>query len=127
MFLKYHRFVPSILWMCTIYYFSSNPTDSVQLSSGSRFVFFKTLHLLFYAILFLSYRYAGLSSIKSLFFVVLYGISDEYHQSFTPGRSPKATDVLFDTLGGILGLFLGTIFKYSNSRHETLDPSNRKK
>ena len=37
---------------------------------------------------------------------ILYAISDEFHQSFSPGRSPKVTDVYIDTLGIILGVLL---------------------
>jgi VanZ family protein len=29
----------------------------------------------------------------------LYGISDEWHQSFVPGREPSALDAVFDALG----------------------------
>ena len=37
---------------------------------------------------------------------ILYAMSDEIHQSFSPGRSPKITDVCIDTLGVILGALL---------------------
>lgn len=37
---------------------------------------------------------------------ILYAISDEFHQSFSPGRSPKVTDVYIDTLGVLLGILL---------------------
>lgn len=37
---------------------------------------------------------------------ILYAISDEFHQSFSPGRSPKVTDVYIDTLGIISGVLL---------------------
>ena len=37
---------------------------------------------------------------------MMYAISDEIHQSFTPGRSPKITDIYIDTLGVILGVLL---------------------
>ena len=30
-----------------------------------------------------------------------YGLSDEYHQSFIPGREPSLVDVLFDVLGAL--------------------------
>lgn len=35
-----------------------------------------------------------------------YGIVDEYHQSFTPGRTSSWTDVLSDTVGGAFALAL---------------------
>jgi VanZ family protein len=31
--------------------------------------------------------------------VVLYGITDEFHQSFVPGRHPSPRDVLIDAVG----------------------------
>ena len=33
----------------------------------------------------------------------LYALSDEFHQSFVPGRSADWTDILFDWLGAVLG------------------------
>lgn len=35
--------------------------------------------------------------------VMLYGISDEFHQIFVPGRSADPLDILADTAGGALG------------------------
>lgn len=32
----------------------------------------------------------------------LYGISDEFHQSFVPGRTPDVYDWITDTLGALL-------------------------
>ena len=42
----------------------------------------------------------------SIFACFLYGLSDEWHQSFTPGRSVEAADVMADILGATLGAFL---------------------
>lgn len=39
-------------------------------------------------------------------FGILYAVLDEFHQSFSPGRTPKVTDVYIDTLGVILGILL---------------------
>jgi hypothetical protein len=33
----------------------------------------------------------------------LYGVSDEWHQSFVPARTAEAADLLADLLGGLLG------------------------
>lgn len=37
---------------------------------------------------------------------ILYAISDEIHQSFTPGRGPKITDVFIDSLGVFFGIIV---------------------
>ena len=37
---------------------------------------------------------------------VLYAMTDEYHQSFVPLRSGKATDVLFDAAGALMFAYL---------------------
>lgn len=38
----------------------------------------------------------------------LYGIADEWHQSFVPGRFASLTDVLLDIAGTVLGLWFAT-------------------
>jgi len=44
-------------------------------------------------------------------FALLVGAGDEFHQTFTPGRSGNdAGDLLADTLGGLLGGWLGWRF-----------------
>lgn len=62
------------------------------------------------AILFLRYRKeqgaSGKSALYALLFVFLYASSDEFHQSFVPGRGPAFTDVLIDTTGGMTGTVL---------------------
>ena len=42
----------------------------------------------------------------SFIFSVIYAISDEIHQTFIDGRAGQITDVLIDTSGIILGLFV---------------------
>jgi VanZ family protein len=40
---------------------------------------------------------------------LLYAISDEFHQSFVPGRHPSIVDVvIFDNLGSLIALWLTT-------------------
>ena len=38
--------------------------------------------------------------------LLLYGISDEIHQSFTPGRTPDWRDALADMIGGLAGALI---------------------
>ncbi|APC38666.1 VanZ family protein [Clostridium estertheticum] len=39
--------------------------------------------------------------IASILIVFLYACSDEFHQSFVPGRGPALRDVMVDTCGGL--------------------------
>ena len=39
----------------------------------------------------------------SVMFVLLYAVSDEFHQAFVPSRTASINDVLIDVLGGICG------------------------
>lgn len=39
-----------------------------------------------------------------LIICILYAISDEFHQSFVPGRGPQLKDVFIDTAGSICGI-----------------------
>lgn len=50
----------------------------------------------------------------------LYGLSDEYHQSFVPGRDASAGDVLKDFSGALVGAMLCRILTAS-SRPAPLD------
>lgn len=46
----------------------------------------------------------------------LYGLSDEYHQSFVPGRDASAGDVLKDFSGALLGAALCRALTAPNRR-----------
>lgn len=37
---------------------------------------------------------------------IIYAVSDEIHQGFIPGRSPKLTDVMIDTMGVAVGILV---------------------
>lgn len=47
--------------------------------------------------------------IFSLIFCFFYATSDEIYQLFVPGRGAKATDVLIDALGAVIGMLVYNI------------------
>ena len=47
------------------------------------------------------------SLILSILLTGLYGLSDEWHQSFVPGRTAETADALADLAGGFLGAGYG--------------------
>jgi len=78
------------------------------------FTIFAILMLLFFISLKNQFKYVKLQKYApefALLFTVLYGISDEIHQKFTPGRFPDIYDVLANSIGA---LFVYSIIKFYN-------------
>ncbi len=120
-----------LAWMGVIYFFSAQPNSGE--ATGHYFGVFNMLcrklaHLSEYAILFALLRRALICTVSSgmNFFItpfclsVIYAISDEYHQSFVPGRSASAGDVLFDASGA----FIGWLIVFCWSRRKRSAPSS---
>jgi VanZ family protein len=101
--------LPVFVWMLIIFLFSSRQKIQISDQSTINFMFFKTLHLIEYAMLYvLSYRAMKLTYIKktntfwylaAFAITILYAISDEVHQTFVPTREGKLRDVIIDAIG----------------------------
>lgn len=100
---------PVVVWCAAIFWFSSIPDLKTDLSYD--YPLRKLAHLLEYGVLFALLRRAGMSRASSLAASVLYAVTDEFHQSFVPGRRGAATDVLIDAAGALTGLLAGAILK----------------
>lgn len=50
--------------------------------------------------------------ITSLLGVLLYAMSDEFHQLFVDGRSARVFDIMVDFFGGTIGILLFKIVSY---------------
>jgi VanZ family protein len=46
--------------------------------------------------------------------VTAYGVLDEFHQHFVPGRTPDIHDVMADAVGGMLGVWL--LYRFLKAR-----------
>ena len=113
---------PVIVYCGAIFAQSSFPTSDAL---PTFFMSDKLLHLGAYALLAILFHRAlgqhrvGASPLKrailTIAFTVLYGISDEFHQSFVPGRSPEILDVAADAAGGLIGVILAQRFGHSGS------------
>ncbi len=100
--------LPVAAWMGLIFLLSAQPDLPHPPSAFLDHVVKKGGHMAAFAILaWLWWRALhrergmpmGVALGLALMFTVLYAVSDEVHQSFVPGRKPRATDVLFDSLG----------------------------
>ena len=106
-----YRWVPSILIMAVIFKFSSTPGNKLPNFGSIDAWVKKGGHMLGYALLSLTYWH-GLKWDKKVvwwawIFAVLYAVTDEFHQSFVPGRHPSPYDViLFDATGAAIALWI---------------------
>ena len=50
----------------------------------------------------------------------LYACSDEFHQSFVPGRGPAFKDVMIDSTGALVGLTIIYIKNLRNSKKKLI-------
>jgi VanZ family protein len=109
-FLK--RWGPAILVMGIIFIASNTSGSNIPRFGIYDLLVKKGGHMLGYALLAASFFHGldnGKRPARSLFIgavllAILYAISDEFHQSFTPGRSPAIKDVCIDTIGSIIGI-----------------------
>jgi VanZ family protein len=126
----------TFVWMGIIFYLSNQPAvQSSQLSSGvtKKFVSIienfapgienfefnsletcirKNAHFMAYLVLggltLMSLKLGNIkkAALMALLICIFYAISDEFHQLFVFGRSCQFSDVLIDTTGALLGIFL---------------------
>lgn len=104
------KLLPAFLVMLAIFLFSARPSDAAPLDLLMR-ILYKTGHVAGYALLALSYWRACEFRANRRWFVwllaITYAVTDEFHQSFVPGRHPAAFDVLvYDNLGALFALWL---------------------
>lgn len=106
--------LPAVLMMITIFLFSARSANELPNYGSWDYFVKKSSHAVGYALLALTYLRA-LPTQKNIrknyflawFLAVLYSATDEFHQSFVPGRHPSLVDVLvFDNLGAMIALIL---------------------
>jgi hypothetical protein len=125
------RTIPMALVMGIIFFLSHQPGDSLYLPPFPGID--KLAHLVAYGTLAAATIYAFSPGYQrrepfavfciSVLFCLGYGVSDEFHQSFVPGRSPSGFDILADVCGALLVCLLWSGWK--RSRHGRTDATKK--
>ena len=108
---------PVFLWMGIIFFLSTRHSVTVSPEYVWNFLFFKSLHLMEYAVLFTLTARAlwrqntkgdKAVALRNAFIVtILYAITDEMHQQFVPSREGRPRDVIIDGIGaGLIWYYL---------------------
>lgn len=121
--------------MVMIFFLSHQPGDFVPLPQFPGLD--KSAHILVYGCLAASILYflqsfpafaenRTLTVIITVLFCLLYGVSDEYHQSFIPGRFVSIWDVAADGFGALLAAGIWSIITAGRGRRFVLTRGNKK-
>jgi len=124
--------LPVIIWAGLIFYLSSLPYLRTSLDTFWDTILRKIAHMVEYGIFFLLLAramnphttglrpgYFGVGVKKPLIWPIvlsiLYAISDEFHQSFVPGRNMALLDICFDSTGVLIGYLIQLRIPLKNS------------
>ncbi len=120
------RGVPVLLVMGTLYFFSDQPGDTLYLPQVVGID--KLAHAVVYGVLAATIifalgverkeRFPGVVVFTTLA-CIFYGISDEFHQSFVPGRMSSGADILADACGSLLVSLLWLVWKTKKIKRRT--------
>jgi VanZ family protein len=101
--------------MAVIFFLSHQPTieypgglDAKLVSTLGHISVFAVLSVLIWWALGLSPLPLGRRATLSVLLSMLYGLSDEWHQSFVPGRTPDILDIVADTFGATMAMLAVT-------------------
>ncbi len=107
---------PAAVWAAIIFVLSSIPARAFP--ATNLLSYDKVIHALVYSVLgalsFVAIRRTSSLGVIWIIAVatamaVLYGMTDEFHQLFVPGRSADWHDVVADGIGGLLGAALTAV------------------
>jgi VanZ family protein len=117
--------LPPLAWAGVIYFVSAQPKEAFVRFGLSGALLPIAGHLITYAVLMvllvIALRVGGRLSVEqscvvAFLQVALFGLSDEYHQSFVPGRTATMWDWLVDLLGA--GLAWLAINRWNGQAHQ---------
>lgn len=107
--------LPPVLWAGLIFFVSAQPKETFEKLGLSGTLLSIAGHLITYfvlmSLLVLAFRFGSRvpqrwAYVLSFLLVAFYGLSDEYHQSFVPGRTATIADWLVDLMGAGMAWFV---------------------
>ena len=122
--------------MAIIFVFSSLPSTELPDFNWADLIVKKGGHALGYGLLAFAYlrglkgesnQISPCQLLGAWLMAVIYSATDEFHQSFTPGRHPAVTDVLIDAIGAAIALILVARYyqqKMTGRSDQSLDTEN---
>ena len=120
----FFKWFPAMLTMAVIFWFSSQPSSEIPNFGLMNRIIKKSGHVFEYAVLsFWIWRAMGFQQERRWLvwlIAILYAATDEYHQSFVPGRFPSVWDVaIFDNAGALISLWVTQRYLNKNDQNNS--------
>lgn len=98
--------LPSIGWMAVIFYLSHQPALPIEpLFPHQDKVFHFVAYFLLTSLMCVACKINQYTLFWAVVVAALYGITDEFHQGFVPGRDVSLLDWLADVFGSVVAYF----------------------
>ena len=117
--------LPLLLYLVLIFHMSSGPVSSPFLKRFPDYILHMTEYCGLYLLMFWALHEGSQPLPRrggywlAMVLTILYGISDELHQSFVPTRDSSVIDVLSDSVGALLGILALVVFQRVISSRQT--------
>jgi len=129
--------IPVLAWCGLIFWVSSRTASQLQdatwvpaLAEIAHFGAYLVLAILVWRLLASVVRSSGVINVRDLVVANLtgaasfaYALSDEYHQTFVPGRAFSVEDLAVDLAGIVTGTGLALAFRYRRARRSSMESS----
>jgi len=117
------RLIPAVIWMIVIFISSHQPGEAIEegvlvwiqvllpfvrdLNFGHFIAYFILSFTVYYALgpKWMNWR----GKLLSILLCSLYGVTDEFHQMFVPGRAPDLMDIRNDAIGATIAMLIASI------------------
>jgi len=104
----------SAAYMGLLFFLSSQEKFGFAIPANSDKIIHAIAYIPLGLLLYLSLRVSGVRAhlcATAFLLACIYGISDEIHQLFVPGRLASYGDVIADAVGALIGSIIGTYFR----------------
>lgn len=103
---KIKKWLPAVVVCLIIFGLSSIHGDTIKAAGYGHESYNIRAHLILYGALYVAFYKATKSYLLSFVMAFFYGVSDEFHQTFVPGRAWQSFDLIIDSLGAFISAFL---------------------
>lgn len=128
---RWLRWLPAVGWMAVIFALSARSGNELGswLPSFQRLIpglaSFDPMHYVAYFILALTFGFAfgrrsgrATAIVLNVAMCTIYGVTDEWHQSFVPNRTPDILDIWHDAIGAAAGALVAFAVARWRSRRQ---------